>query len=164
VPCFEVAGISDWGDEMDVLFGDAAWVELVPVIERFRPGVIVNDAGPLARPSRSSLKRQPRRTSCRLANENRALAASRNTAMAIAERGGVKQADCSPAGRSAAGLLGHRSGLAWYGTSGMANRVEPARVMGHVLSGRRATRPVDLARRLAVRVRDAHGALIGESG
>jgi hypothetical protein len=45
-----VAGISDWGDEMDVLFGDAAWAELVAVIERFSLGSIVDQAEALSRP------------------------------------------------------------------------------------------------------------------
>jgi hypothetical protein len=49
-----VAGISDWGDEMDVLFDGAAWEALAPAIDGLSPNSIVDRTEALSRPNFSA--------------------------------------------------------------------------------------------------------------
>lgn len=46
-----VAGISDWGDEMDVIFSDRAWEALSIEIAQTCPGLVIDHAEALSRPT-----------------------------------------------------------------------------------------------------------------
>jgi hypothetical protein len=46
-----IAGISDWGDEFDVLFGDTAWSALSSAVKRLCPSAIVDQAEARSRPT-----------------------------------------------------------------------------------------------------------------
>ncbi len=45
-----VSGISDWGDEMDLLFSDSAWVAFSTLTERMCSGFIIDEIEAVDRP------------------------------------------------------------------------------------------------------------------